>query len=474
MRARKTVRLWFSRYLYLGAATWLLLALPAEAAGTNQEAVKKVIALNKEARQFFDAMEFTLAEKSLKKALEIGEEAGLGPHVVMAGTHGNLGVLYATGIKDETQALFQFKKALELRPDYIPNKDLNSPEVDELFKRARSEMEPEAAPPVPETAEPPAPSAGQLRCPTANVAKAGSAPKLRCVADGPLSAKEVIVYFRAGEDAEFRSRKMAPESTLDGSPGWAAQLPKDATSGEQLFLYFQARNKKGEVISSVGSAENPTTIGIRASDEGSSGAGSRARSGRGTDYGEGLGEGEGEGGEASPWWLGLGLGTGFGYAGGSGPEVHKKTDFVAGYAWALLGQVTPEVGYFLFPNLSLSLQGRIQYIPQTAGNPTATGAVAFLARLLYLTNGPLVRFYGGPVLGGGQGFRLFVSGLKWKGHSGTVADTVRGGWFLFGAAGGLALRLSESWSAYAETNILVGEPSFSMVVDFNAGVRFRL
>jgi hypothetical protein len=335
-------------------------------------------------------------------------------------------------------------------------------------------MEPEAAPPVPETAEPPAPSAGQLRCPTANVAKAGSAPKLRCVADGPLSAKEVIVYFRAGEDAEFRSRKMAPESTLDGSPGWAAQLPKDATSGEQLFLYFQARNKKGEVISSVGSAENPTTIGIRASDEGSSGAGSRARSGRGTDYGEGLGEGEGEGGEASPWWLGLGLGTGFGYAGGSGPEVHKKTDFVAGYAWALLGQVTPEVGYFLFPNLSLSLQGRIQYIPQTAGNPTATGAVAFLARLLYLTNGPLVRFYGGPVLGGGQGFRLFVSGLKWKGHSGTVADTVRGGWFLFGAAGGLALRLSESWSAYAETNILVGEPSFSMVVDFNAGVRFRL
>jgi hypothetical protein len=474
MRARKTVRLWFSRYLYLGAATWLLFALPAEAAGTNQEAVKKVIALNKEARQFFDAMEFTLAEKSLKKALEIGEEAGLGPHVVMAGTHGNLGVLYATGIKDEAQALFQFKKALELRPDYVPNKDLNSPEVDELFKRARSEMEPEAAPPVTETAEPPAPSVGQLRCPVANVAKAGSAPKLRCVADGPLSAKEVIVYFRAGEDAEFRSRKMAPESTLDGSPGWAAQLPKDATSGEQLFLYFQARNKKGEVISSVGSAENPTTIGIRASDEGSSGTGSRSRSGRGVDYGEGLGEGEGEGGEASPWWLGLGLGTGFGYAGGSGPEVHKKTDFVAGYAWALLGQVTPEVGYFMLPNLSLSLQGRFQYIPQTAGNPTATGAVAFLARLLYLSNGPLVRFYGGPVLGGGQGFRLFVSGLKWQGHSGHVADTVRGGWFLFGAAGGLALRLSESWSAYAETNILVGEPSFSMVVDFNAGVRFRL
>ena len=98
MSARKTVRPWFNRHLFLGAAAWLLFALPAgaaAAAGVNQEAVKKVVALNKEARQFFDAMEFTLAEKSLKEALEIGEEAGLGNHPVMAGTHGNLGVLYS-------------------------------------------------------------------------------------------------------------------------------------------------------------------------------------------------------------------------------------------------------------------------------------------------------------------------------------------------------------------------------------------
>ena len=116
MSARKTVRPWLNRHLLLAVAAWSLVALPAgpaAAAGGNQEAVAKVVRLNREAREFWNAMEFGLAEKSLKKALEIGGAAARGDHVVMAGTHGNLGVLYAAGIKDEGQALFHFKKALE-------------------------------------------------------------------------------------------------------------------------------------------------------------------------------------------------------------------------------------------------------------------------------------------------------------------------------------------------------------------------
>ena len=187
MIAQRTVRPWFNRHLFLGAAAWLLFTLPAgtvAAAGVNQDAVAKVVRLNKEARQFYDAMEFTLAEKSLKKALEIGEAASLGDHVVMAGTHGNLGVLYATGIKNEDQALFHFKKALELRPEYVPSKEMSSPEVKDLFQRARSEMETSATPLVPDTTGPAVASQGQLRCPAAEVARAGSSLKLRCVATG--------------------------------------------------------------------------------------------------------------------------------------------------------------------------------------------------------------------------------------------------------------------------------------------------
>ncbi|HJX51930.1 MAG TPA: tetratricopeptide repeat protein, partial [Polyangia bacterium] len=265
MRARKIVRPWFNRHLLLGAVAWLLYALPAgsaAAAGVNQDAVAKVVRLNKEARQFYDAMEFTLAEKSLKKALELGEASALGDHVVMAGTHGNLGVLYATGIKNEEQALFHFKKALELRPEYVPSKEMSSPEVKDLFQRARSELDTAGAPSVPDTTEPSSSTRGQLRCPSPGVARAGSSLKLRCVADGPLQATEVMVYFRSGQGS-FRSRKMSTESTLDGSPSWGTQLPSEATSGEQLFLYFEAHNRQGEVASSVGSADDPTLVGIR-------------------------------------------------------------------------------------------------------------------------------------------------------------------------------------------------------------------
>ncbi|MGA7742685.1 MAG: tetratricopeptide repeat protein [Polyangia bacterium] len=472
MIAQRTVRPWFNRHLFLGAAAWLLFTLPAgtvAAAGVNQDAVAKVVRLNKEARQFYDAMEFTLAEKSLKKALEIGEAASLGDHVVMAGTHGNLGVLYATGIKNEDQALFHFKKALELRPEYVPSKEMSSPEVKDLFQRARSEMETSATPSVPDTTGPAVASQGQLRCPAAEVARAGSSLKLRCVADGPLTAAEVMVYFRAGRGSAFKSRKMSAESTLDGSLSWATQLPPEATSADQLFLYFEALDRQGEVVSSVGSTDSPTVVGIRSSGTvaASSGGGSE------TDVG---GEGESTREESGFWWLGLGLGSGYGYAGKSGPEGWGKhvQDYVPGRAPAPLGQVTPEVGYFLTPSLSLSVQGRLQYLPRTSSR-TADGAIAFLARLLYFTSGETVRFYGGAVLGGGNGFRLQVSGLHTdETGNNTVSDTVRGGPVVFGVGGGLSVSLSDSWSWILETNILGGAPDFSMVVDLNTGVRYRL
>jgi len=479
MSAQKSVRPWFNRHLFLAVATLLLLALPAGtvvAAGENKEAVAKVIRLNKEARQFFDAMEFSLAEKSLNKALEIGEAAALGNHAVMAGTHGNLAVLYASGLKNEDQALFHFKKALEMQPQYLPTAGTDAAEVKELFERAKSEMQTSSPAPSPEPSEPPAAPQGPLLCPTANAATAGSSVKLRCVVEGSLPLAEVTVFFRARDTSPFKSRKMSAEAALDGTPGWGTQLPPEATSGQQLSLYFQARNKRGKVVASVGSVVEPVEIEIRGAEGGATGAASRA----GRDEAEG--EGETEGGPLKTsgyWWLGLGVGIGYGYAGSSGPEVYHATvvKYTPGVAWAKAAQVTPEVGYFLTPSLSLSLQGRIQYIPQAAGNSTAPAAVAFLGRLLYFTSGKTVRFYGSGILGGGQGFRLYVEGLKNNGKNGTppiVNDTVLGGPVVFGVGGGMAIGLSDSWSWILEINGLGGVPAFSMVADINTGVRLRL
>ena len=83
---------------------------------------------------------------------------------------------------------------------------------------------------------------------------------------------------------------------------------------------------------------------------------------------------------------------------------------MAGGAWAGLGHLVPEVGFQLSPNLALSLQGRIQYIPQPAeyARYSAKGAYAVLAKFIAYTKqspDPLLRR---GLAGGGDGFRFVV------------------------------------------------------------------
>ena len=401
MSAQQIVRLWYCRYLVLGAAGWLLFAIPsgkAMAAKGKQDAVAQVIRLNKEARQFYDAMEFDLAERNLKKALEIGEAASLGNHVVMAGTYGNLGVLYATGLKNETEAVAHFKKALELRPEYVPSKEMSSPEVKELFERAKADMETSSSSHIPDISEPSTSSrSGQLSCPVADTATIGTPLRLRCVAESTLEAKDVLVYYHAGTNTKFRSMKMTAEPTADGSVGWTATLPPEALSDEQLFIYFEARDKKAKVLATVNSPSNPIVVDVRAAQPRSDMDDDGDRKRRSSDGG--------------PMWFGLGIGSGYGYA-GSDPESYKPyiQNFQKGTAPAKLFHVTPEIGYFLSPDWSVSLQGRLQDMQQWS-KKTAKGAIAFLIRILYFAGGDTFSFYGGLVVGGGEGFRLTVSDL---------------------------------------------------------------
>jgi hypothetical protein len=467
MSAQKIVRLWHRRYLILGAIGWLLSAIPATnamAAGSSQDAVAQVVRLNKEARTFFDAMEFDMAEKSLRKAVEIGEAAALGDHVVMVGTYGNLGVLYAAGLKNEAEAVAQFKKALELRPDYVPSKELSSPEVKELFQRAKADMEssPSASPSIPDVSEPAGDaSSGQFSCPVADTATTGTPLKLRCVAEAALGAKDVIVYYHAGTNSKFRSLKMTSESTMDGTPSWTAALAPDALSDEQMFLYFEARDRKSKVVGTVSSAGSPIVVAIR--------AGQPSRSRMDDD------EDKHRSSDSGPLWFGFGIGTGYGYA-GSEPESYKPfiKDWQHGAAPASLFHLTPEIGYFLSPNWSLSLQGRLQMMRQWSPM-TAKGAIAALARLLYFTGGETFRFYGGAVLGGGEGFRLVVSNVQTENYRiPKVSTTVKGGPVIAGVTVGMAINLSDSWSWILESNALAGFPAFSVVADFNTGIRFSL
>jgi hypothetical protein len=88
--------------------------------------------------------------------------------------------------------------------------------------------------------------------------------------------------------------------------------------------------------------------------------------------------------------------------------------------------------------------------------------------------GKTVRFYGAGILGGGEGFRLYLENLKRTNNRSDVNDTVRGGPVVVGVGGGMAVGLSDSWNVFLEVNGLAGIPAISAVADINLGVRLRL
>lgn len=169
-------------------------------------------------------------------------------------------------------------------------------------------------------------------------------------------------------------------------------------------------------------------------------------------------------------WIGLGVGAGAGYANGDGVEAFDAyvSKYRPGFAPASLAHATPELGRFIRPNIALSLQGRLQWRPHK-DEYTASGAWAVLARALFFTKGPRARFYSSLAAGGGDGFRLVVKARTADGK--TVQDTVRGGPFLAGGGGGFSYALGDRFTWIVESNLLVGVPIVSMVLDLNTGLR---
>ena len=78
--------------------------------------------------------------------------------------------------------------------------------------------------------------------------------------------------------------------------------------------------------------------------------------------------------------------------------------------------------------------------------------------------------------GGGEGFRLRVNAgvLTDAGNptGNTVHDTVQGGPFVVGLGGGMAYRLTRRWHWTLDTQVLVGIPKASSVLDLTTGVRW--
>lgn len=199
------------------------------------------------------------------------------------------------------------------------------------------------------------------------------------------------------------------------------------------------------------------------------------------------------GGQKGSFFLGLTLGSGAGIASGSAhmDPAHKLAS--AGFAPSQLGQVKPEIGYFVTPTTLLSIAARLQYVTglngenrcgangMSACTPLTTAGAVLLRATWLLTDGPFRFTFGGEIGGGyiahAQTFPLTNTTPSTNcGADGKTqcVDALLGGPFLIGPTVGFFYELGDSVDLVVGLNTELGVPNFTFNFDLDAGIALRL
>jgi hypothetical protein len=349
-----------------------------------------------------------------------------------------------------------------------------------------------------------------LDCPEPDEAILEKPIVLRCAVSPKLPVASVVLHYRAPGKEEYEEVEMKKTPK-----GWyQGKIPKKAVQGKSLQYYYEGRSEAGKTMVVSGDMNAPNIVLIVEEEQkGKSGS----AGGGGDDEEENPLDEDGRPKKLKvilgkrnrdtedldtrfgkrKFWIGIGAGSGFGYAKGDGLEaVNMSQDpnfhglqsvFQPGGAWAGIAHFAPEFGYQINPDLSISVEGRFQFIPQssTYTHYAAKGALSGLAKLSYYTKQSQLRFFGSALAGGGEGVRFVVypaQGATMTNGSGQQVpvpyqdfkDTVHGGPILAGVGGGLYYEMSHGASFVTEVHVLSSFPLFSTFADLNLAIQINL
>jgi hypothetical protein len=192
------------------------------------------------------------------------------------------------------------------------------------------------------------------------------------------------------------------------------------------------------------------------------------------------------------WLLGFGLGSGFGWASGAA-EVNSDLKTPSGFQPSSVVHLAPEIGYFLRPDLLLSLQGRIQLISGTTAERDPSGTKCGADGICSPSHGASALFAKATWLLAPSGLRPFLSGalgvgqirhvVSLSGHNDCGADaahpvacvdTTAAGPIFFGPGGGVMIDLAPHLGLTLGVSTLVGISAFTFQVDATGGVSIAL
>ncbi|MES1209627.1 MAG: hypothetical protein ABUS79_27130, partial [Pseudomonadota bacterium] len=183
------------------------------------------------------------------------------------------------------------------------------------------------------------------------------------------------------------------------------------------------------------------------------------------------------------YFAALTLGTGFGWATGVGDVNHDVSINPAGMAWARLGHVAPELGYWMSSSLMLSVQLRYQFVTGTtdvhSGGKVfhaANYAFAAFAKATWRWGEKKLHPFFSLAAGGGQIRHVVTFGSKLlpadcgPNMNQTCVDTIAAGPILVGPGGGVSYDLTDRFSVLAQANSVLGFPNFTFNIDIDLGV----
>ena len=463
-------------FLIALCAPTLATSAVARAEAEDSAAVEKVTKLNKKAVDEYQNLNFEEARKLLKSAIELCGQSGLDNHPVTARTYVHLGIVTFSGFKQRDEAIKYFRKALDIQGDIKLDKILATPEVQEVYDDAVAQQKEAAA-----TKKPPVEAkvgAGEIEHEPVTKSQQGSPITIKAKVEG---AKKVVLSFSADGADDFAEKEMKEDP--EGSGNYSAEIPSSATQGGVVDYFIEALGDDEKPVATKGSQNESLKIAML----GANGQPVISATRKPKKPEKPVGGAD----ENPSWFIGLGVGSGVGWTTGNGEIFAGDKVSPPGFEMAKLLHFAPEVGYYLSPELLLSVQLRFQLVSGATPYHTdvndlgcgtdhvcepGTYAFAGFARASYFFGEGDFRTFVAGNLGAGTIRHVATFNSQPKcGSSGnqTCIDTVASGPIFVGAGAGVAYNVSPAFLLIAGTNALVGFTKFTFNVDLNLGVAFE-
>lgn len=388
-----------------------LVVQATDTAAIGEEAVDRMIDLNKKAVADIHNARFEAARYRLEEALVIGETAGLDNDEMAARTYVHLACVYLIGFKNREESIKQFILALKISPKISITVGLETPALKSayLFARKQAGLPPstdvdlsplQAGPlaseavdtwpgnkspgaPPRETAKPDSPLAPKgfpdladpdllaqipapLYCPLPFELQPGKDQVVRCLTRRQQKKSTATFFYRA---EGLASEDYVAMPMGRSAKGWlVGVIPGEVIHGRSISYYVQAQIPGSPEILYFGRPDMPNAFIIKT--EGSAARGDtsgalRLTSRLGTEV-----QRCDRCRQPGTWWASLGAGTGTAY---HGREVVDTTKVHAGFSAATLFQLEPEIGYQWSEAFSVSLLGRYQYAPEDGDDAAGEG-----------------------------------------------------------------------------------------------------